>query len=490
MNSNSSLTLVDDLRSNATQLLPPPINYDTKPGNGLSSTGRAPPLPARKVRSGQPSPLPNVFDTPIGTSQPEFSVREHTLLPKSIVPAFESQQPIQTNKFYSNLYLGTQKEQIYPLPYVLKWSGRGLDIDHRDADQLVFGPDSSKDPVQFFYSPVKNVSLSFTATEDPSVMSLSDPGQFSINLNFSTPNNSGSILTTIVRGSAFIAAQYHNLTPQIDSGVYIRKLERLRTNSAQKWRVTLEDGKIWLVYATGAQDLNLILVTNGTMQATSQWSGLVQIAKLPANNATVEPLFDQTAGTYPTRTILSGAVSHKARYRFDFNKTGDRSLLMYALPHHVKAFTSATKTSLVGNKLASPTSGAMSLVAADYWEMEAPLPAPSQLAAVPTVAPNAMTVVKEALQIDANDDFDSRIRTRSMYFSGKQLNKLAQLTALAKDVGSPEYEKLLPILDRNVLFFVRNQQQYGLLYEKTWGGIVSIQGFTDRGNLSDFGNTW
>lgn len=468
---------------------PPPINYASKPGHN-STHKQGPPLPARRAPGQAQQRSVNVFEAAIDTSQPAFAIREHTLLPKSILPASDTLQPIQTNKFYSNLYLGSQKEQIYPLPYVLKWSGRGLDIDHRDADQYVFGPNSSSRPVQFYYSPVKNVSLSLTATEDPRRLTLANPEQFSIDLNISTEANTGSIQTSIVRGSAFIAAQYYSLTPRIDSGVFIRKLERMDHSSAQKWRITLGDGKIWLVYATGPRDLHLTLVTNGTMQASTQWTGLMQVAKLPAANLSAESLFDQSVGSYPTSATLSGSVGRTAQYRFDFQKKGGQPLLMYALPHHVKAFTATTKASLTRHMLASPTSGPMSLVVSDSWELEAKLPSSSQLAAVPAVAPNAIEVVRDALVIDAQDDFDSRIRTRSMYFSGKQLNKLAQLTALAKDIGSPLYDTLLPILDRNILFFVRNQQQYGLLYEKTWGGVVSVQGFTDRGNMSDFGNTW
>lgn len=469
----------------------PKINHETKPGNRGQSSSVVNPEPSRNTTGDALTGMQsNVFDTPIASSQPSFPTRAHTLQPKSIPTASTSGQPISTNKFYSNLYLESQKDQIYPLPYVLKWSGKGLDIDHSDESQRVFGP-SGSNPAQYFFSPVGNVSLSLTATENPVQLAISDPGQFSVGLTFSPADRSGTLSTTIVRGSACIAARYQSLTPQIESGILFRSLQPSTVTNGKKWRVILEDGKVWLIYASaGSQDLNLTLTSNTTLKASARWTGLIQVSKLPGNDTNAELLFDKSVGSYTTAIILSGAVGSDAQYRFDFQKMGNQPVLMYALPHHVNSFSSTTKASIVGYKLASPTTGQMSLVSADYWTLASPLPNASQLSPVPSVSSNALSYVRAALTTDANQDFDSQIRVDSMYYSGKALNKLAQLTLLAKGIQDSTYQTLLPILDRNVLFFVRNQQQYPLAYENTWGGIVSIQGFTDRGNGSDFGNTW
>lgn len=77
-----------------------------------------------------------------------------------------------------------------------------------------------------------------------------------------------------------------------------------------------------------------------------------------------------------------------------------------------------------------------------------------------------------------------------MYFCGKALNKLAQLTLLATRSGSQQVPIFVQHFEKNLLLFVENRQRYPLVYEKTWGGIVSSQGFTERGDGSDFGNSW
>lgn len=465
---------------------PPAINYATKP---QSSTTNDTYIHSSSSMGNTPSG--SIFHDAIASSPPGFNVRSHTLSPKSIQPVSDSGDPIQTNKFYSNLYLGSQKCQIYPLPYVLKWSGQGLDINHTDESQEVFGPDPHAAEAQYFYNPVGIVSLSLTAAERPSVMSLRNPEHFSVALTMKPENGQGSISIPIVRGSAFISANYQDLTPEVLSGVMFRTVETAQLQDTKKWRLTLEDGRVWLLYATGHNSLHLDQSSAGVLRAASPWTGLLQVAKLPNGDPRVESLFDQGCGTYAVSMELDGYIeSDKACYSLAIEKQGPQQVLMYALPHHLSSFTADTRQTVYQNELKSQTSGGMCLVSSDLWKMEESLPSQTQLGFCPEYQARSAGTIETALKEDANQDFDTQIRGDSMYFCGKALNKLAQMTLLASSLRSTVYETLLPALERSILYFVRNQQQFNLVYENTWGGIVSSQGFTDRGDRSDFGNTW
>ena len=458
---------------------PPPVNLATKPKYDR------PVLPPRRVA---PENTKSIFDHPIETEDPrKLTVREHTVRPAGIAPASGSGCPINTQKFYANLFLGSQREQIYPLPYVLKWSGQGLDINHTEDGQRVYGPDDNADKAQYCFCPVRIVSLSLSARHAATRMSLSDPTQFSIHL--CVQYAVGKMDIDIVRGSAFISAVYTNAIPEITSGVMIRGFTVEHDISATKWRVTLEDGRIWLIYAFGPIPLALELKSNRSLCAAQHWSGLVQVTKLPGGDAAAESVLDKGAGTYVTGIKLDGCVTDRAQYSFAMTKVGPDPVLMYALPHHVASFTASTRRCMHNLVLASQMNGPMTLVQADVWHMQETLPEPDHLLSVPTLDHKYMAVIAEALHRDIDQDFEQQINGDTMYFTGKALNKLAQLALLAKAIHHYFTQDLIIALQKNLLMFVENRQQYNLVYDTMWGGIVSCQGFRkDEG--ADFGNTW
>ena len=82
-----------------------------------------------------------------------------------------NQGPTETNKFYANFFLG-QSNAVWTHPYSLLWSqgggnafSYGLSITHDDADQRVYGPNATADPVEFYINPIGIQSLIFSAAE-------------------------------------------------------------------------------------------------------------------------------------------------------------------------------------------------------------------------------------------------------------------------------------------------------------------------------------
>lgn len=472
--------------------VPPPVNYATKPGFVPHVTNQRRTTDANENEIYAVSGEEAIFRRPIISADPCVLLgrRSHIVIPKSIAAAGATTGvPVPTNKFYSNLYLGDQLQPVYLLPYIVKWSGSGLDVHHVEEHQLVYGPDPHGSEPQYCFAPVGIVSLSLSAVEQPSSLCLSHSKEFSIRLVMAC--TTGTIESHLVRGSAFISATYANLQPEITSKVMIRNMQKSSDRTSNKWKLLLEDNTTWIVYAIGSVSLDLTMRSNRYLCASQKWSGLLQVAKLPKGDpGLAEYTLDLGAGTFPINVELDGRIKSEAQYSFCMQKIGGDPLLMYALPHHVESFEYCTKQGVCDLHLSSQMNGMMTLVIADRWDFHEGLPADNQLLSVPRFDLQHKDWVLEALEEDIKQDFDAQIRCDSMYFAGKALNKLAQLVLLASFTQHSSLPGLLKTLETNLLLFASNKQQYPLIYEDTWGGIVSTQGFTDRGDGSDFGNTW
>lgn len=69
--------------------------------------------------------------------------------------------PLQTNKFYANLFLGAQSNSAWTHPYSVCWAkgtgnarSWGLNISHIEREQLAFGPATSTGAAQYFINPI------------------------------------------------------------------------------------------------------------------------------------------------------------------------------------------------------------------------------------------------------------------------------------------------------------------------------------------------
>jgi len=455
-----------------------------------------------------------LFSRPISVDSPPalFPRRDgHPVQPKGV----SSARPIQTNKFYSNLYLGSQGQGVWTLPYVvwvdknpLSW---GLSISHTEARQLAFGPDGA-DPPQFFISPLGIKSLSFGATEfnADSTITTAQHQEYSVELSlhanrgvFGTETK--KITSNLVLGMGFVTGRYYDLVPVLNSGVMFFKFEKCVSPrpGINKWKATLEDRTVWFIYVCpeGRPSVNLKLESNSRIVGDSSFTGYIQIAKAP--NAAAEPTIDSTAGAFPLATILTANYiieDNAASYQLTHIKYGSNSagaLLMYALPHHIASFETSITTRCVAPdiKLQTPTKGSATAVIANQWRFtEAGLP--SKYATwLPNDGyglsdPSISSVIDAALRKEIQQDFVNRSNIDSMYFAGKALAKYAQLVLVAcdiigdKELARTSLEKLKAAVDR----FATNKQRYGLVYETTWKGIVSDAMFKTGDQMADFGN--
>lgn len=355
--------------------------------------------------------------------------------------------PIDTNKFYANFFLGSQTAPSWTHPYSVAWSkgggpqhSWGMSIMHVDDNQKVFGPNlpnSAPGAAAYFINPGGILSIVISeASLGPSTIIVTDSiTDTSINVNFSPSTGAASVMTfPLVQGMGFVTAQFNGGTPILNSAVFFRTITRATNNpkpGVTKYTILLEDGKTWLLYASSptGQPIELTVVNNGLVQATSGFIGIIQVAKSP--DSTSEALFDAACGAYATTMTISGAVdSELGYYNFAFTKAGlaDTTLVMFALPHHLESFAPQTAPHVISDvKLATTTKGAATAVWADSWTLQELLPITMGFApwspshGVPKNSFSAATIdlINNIAASEISQDINAQSNLNSMYYSGK-----------------------------------------------------------------------
>lgn len=461
----------------------------------------------------------NIFE-PIATTAPPSQFPQRSDHP---VPRLGIQQsgPISTNKFYQNFFLSTQAQGSWLHPYSVAWNkgtgattSWGLAVSHIDADQLALGPVNSYGAVNYFINPLGIQSLVLSATElgNGTALTTANATDTSVLVQLRTAATAASpaVEFPLVQGAGFITAVYHGVTPVIQSGIFFLNVTKVTTQprpGVTKYRLALNDGKTWFLYATsadGSADLDLQVVNNGLMQATAPFSGTIQVAKDPTTDTTGEALYDAAAGAYATSSTVSGtAVGMRGTYTFTFAKAGlsGAPLLMFALPHHVSSFDTDTTSALQpGLQLRTTTKGIATAVVADAWTMvETRLPvdltflpwspsegSKSQLSAA------AQARILAVAQAELSQDIAAQTNLNSMYYSGKALAKFAMILSVVYDLlGETALAAAgLDKLKAAFAVFTNNTQIFPLTYESAWGGLVSSATYTTGDAGADFGNTY
>ena len=294
-------------------------------------------------------------------------------------------------------------------------------------------------------------------------------------------------------------------TPFIDSSVFFNTITPLASPSAgvTKYKLLLDDGNTWLLYATATNGSGLALTPLNTtrLEASGPFDGIIQVAKNPGDVAAQEASYDTSAGAYATTATLSASVDGvSGSYCLTWDKVGVSGLMMMALPHHIQSMDSTTSAGQTAIQLQTTTKGLATGVIGDSWTMVEPsMPVDIGFApwnastgstnAIPTAA---MTAIDTAGISDLSQDMNNQSNLNSMYYSGKALAKFAAAVYavhdLAGDVSTAQagLAKLEEAYER----FANNTQIYPLVYESQWGGVVSTASYVTGDSGDDFGNTY
>jgi endo-1,3(4)-beta-glucanase len=297
----------------------------------------------------------------------------------------------------------------------------------------VDGPDPAKTPVQYFINPIGIQSLVLSAVELGAATTLSTDTltAFSANVNLLPKAGAAPAITfPLVQGMGFVTAIYNGGTPVLQTGILFRSITKATSNpkpGVTKYTILLEDGKTWLLYASG-NPIDFTVVNHGLAQATSNFNGFIQIAKSP--NGDAEALYDASCGVYATTVTLSGRVNGEtASYTMSFTKAGtaNSKLLMFALPHHAESFSPQTASAATSLQLQTTTKGTATAVVADSWTMVENLPttmgfapwSPSTGAQKLAYSASTIDTILNIAKIEVSQDMSQQSNLDSMYFSGK-----------------------------------------------------------------------
>ncbi|KAI5211022.1 endo-1,3-beta-glucanase [Aureobasidium subglaciale] len=419
---------------------------------------------------------------------------------------------LQTNKFYANFFLGSRSSSTFTHPYSVAWAkgsgilkSYGLAISHIERSQLAFGPGN---PARYFINPIGIQSITLSASELGSTtqLTMDSLDAFSANVNLLPRAGAAPAITfPLVQGMGFITGVYSKSTPRVESSISfitITYIGRVASGSTYKYRAKLADSTTWNIYVTTSQveyPVNAFTLSNvRVLQGAAGFQGFIQVAKVP--NADAEKVYDEAAGAYPIAAKISGAVSGTAgTYNLAWTKQGvaNRTLLMFALPHHVQSLTYGAVT---GVKLQTTTKGMATGIIGNSWTLVEPkLPndmgfapwSPSR-GSVNKVSAAAARLINKAGESELSQDMKKQSNLNSMYYSGKALAKFAAIAYAVHDIGNNATLAVSGLQKLKLAFdtFVRNKQVLPLVYESSWGGAVSSGTYQTGDSGLDFGNTY
>jgi endo-1,3(4)-beta-glucanase len=320
---------------------------------------------------------------------------------------------------------------------------------------------------------------------------------FSVNVNLSPTGTSSNLITfPLLQGMGFITAKYSSATLLIKSGVFFKQLSPVTTvGSSFRWIALLNDGHEWAIYVTpsGSGTPTLTLSSDGsTLQGPAGFSGLVQVSKI--GNQGEELIYDPQAGVYAVSCSLSADVT--GTYSLSWQKSGNtsRSLLMFALPHHMESFSHNTLAQALNITLQTPTKGNATAILGDQWFLEEQLPTSMGFAPwTPTITQATLSdaakdVISPILTSELGQDMVAQTDLSSVYFSGKAFGKIASLVYTANDLVGNTGLGGAALLRLEDAFgkFISNTANSTLAYDNDWKGIINAAGYTDPN--ADFGN--
>lgn len=454
----------------------------------------------------------NPFSSAISTSAPPSNLGRatHHLKP------FESNNnnPIPTNKFYANLLLGSRQNPAYVEPYSV-WqstsSPLGMAVNQTSRSQFVYGPDASHSTVEYFFAPVGIKALVFGASEFSSTnaysFSVSSPSTFSVNAVLSRASGSGSIVMPLVSGMGMVTGIFNGVTPRIGSGVGISSFSALGAPQGNmlKYELVLNSGVKWLVYVTMPSGNKPFFSLQGSTSFVSNSVANNWIIQVAVETTNSQSTYDAVAGKYLVNAYMTGNVfngGYTGTYCLQYNASGTSTSgkpLVFAAPHHVASLTPQMQAKRTNITLDTPTLGLLTGYISTQLEMQESLPMSIGFLPYSEVSgrtgkgltPAIQTLLTNTINSELGQDIPSQTNVSSTYFSGKGLDKFAQIIFTAKYILGNNDLALQGLNKLKSAFsvFTNNKQQSPLAYDTTWKGLVSTLGLGGDSS-QDFGNTY
>ncbi|CAI5744766.1 unnamed protein product [Peronospora destructor] len=478
-------------------------------------------------------------DAELLTLRPPFVEKLHPISPK-LVHGNDFGQALPTNAFWSNLLvadghgLNAGAAEITLSPYTVRSLPKRLEISYGDSRRVA----TATAITEYF-----NVDASFTAysrhVQNDSSILLGEGNSTSRNvvgfdvlsvlLQYYYEEDNKWMKVPLVRGSPYITVEYQNVLPVLEFNASVlavngkivdQKMDplaswkQLQTWTSNRFELDLE------VYSTGksahgtgkAQQKwilpynllgKLMIPTNIRLVDTDFYTGAARLAIVPqgAPQTAVDAL-DQAAGIYPVGSSIKMDVNN-ANASFSFcwetkrflnlgesslNSTSTPELLMVANPHHVATIkTDGDTTRMLGQFGHRTLKSNMTAVLGSCWEMQETLPKVSFQEENVQIQPQYVEAIKVALLNDSNYTPEAD----DPYYFGKEVGRQARLVLIADKLGEKKLRDfILDKLEEWLTPWMLGQNSDHFVYDRTWGGLCSLNGLKGVFWMTDFGNGW
>ncbi|KAL3665140.1 hypothetical protein V7S43_009772 [Phytophthora oleae] len=351
----------------------------------------------------------------------------------------------------------------------------------------------------------------------------------------------------MVRGSPYITVEYQNVLPVLEFNATVltvngqqlqekdplAKWNELQTWTSNRFELDLEvygagesahgTGKSlqkWILYFDKERTLQLQFAnekdyrlynwrgeittpTNVRLVDTDFYSGAARLAIVPqgASQAAVDAL-DKTAAIYPVGSSITTDVNAvNASFSFcwktkrfpdlgepNLKSTSTAELLMLANPHHAATLNPDSDAFQVLGQFGHRTlKSNMTAVLGSCWEMQETLPTASFQEENVQIQPQYLEAIKVALANDSNYTPEAD----DPYYFGKEIGRQARLVLIADKLDEKELrDNILDKLEGWLTPWMLGQNSDHFVYDRSWGGLCSLNGLKGVFWMTDFGNGW
>ncbi|KAI8319779.1 glycoside hydrolase [Martensiomyces pterosporus] len=427
--------------------------------------------------------------------------------------------PMQTNRWWQNLVIESGIDPIHPYPYMVKCLSNSSIIGFPQFQATETSMTSSQPPDwELSDSQGRLTTRQVSATDD-----------LGVEVTWMGTSPSTFMRSRYYKGMPFLTYEMNNMAPQlktihailkveqlarsvksdaISTGAALHKIARQLGELPSLTQLTLNDNSKWLLVSKPAlqwqQGANGQLVPQGL--GASSFTGYIQLAHLGDDTQNNLNVLQQYAGTYPidatvTYTAVQGTQQSRASNIIFFYKTntdigGSTSgvfstrqvptslqLLTFLLPHHMDNLSTAnlTQQPLSGYRC---TKGPLTAVAGNFISYSQPLEPVSYDGPQPIRAADQDSIQQQLLK---DIVLSTNVTAPDPYFYGKGVAKVARLYQIAQEINdiasaATLRDKLVALLTP---WLTSQTNSDPLVYDSTWGGVVSTKGLSDPS--ADFG---
>lgn len=497
--------------------------------------------------------LPQYTDAELLTLLPPFVSKLHPIPPRQIQwPHAVPTNAFWTNLLIGDGHgLNYGAGEVTLSPYSVRSLPQRLEVSYGDSRRVATNASITEyfnvDAALTGYSKQVNQSKDSALLGDgnSTTRSVVDFDPLSVTVAYHFEDKTKQMKAPLARGSPYVTVEYESLIPVVEFNATVvsingesvtEKDPKALADDLQQWtsrRFEIDtvvygaganaddQGQAkqkWVLYFAEPRTLRLQFAnekdyrpynfrgeltfpTNVRLVDTDFYTGAARLAVVPHGSSQEEAIrqLDDGAHVYPVGSTVEYGVDGtqadvsfcwKAK-QFDGGDAATSELLMLANPHHVAALDSskAGKTTFeVLSKLGHRTlKSTMTAVRGECWHLREELPDTGFTSPSDSLAPEFVDTIAASLKLDTNYTPEAQ----DPYYFGKEIGRQARLALIADQIGEDDVrDEILGKLQEWVTPWMLGQNSDYFVYDRSWGGLCSVNGLKGVFWMTDFGNGW